>query len=327
MSSPPVNAPLVNLNTATWPPILGPTVTGSHASVHTAWNGKDPHPSMEEAFSSSSPQQLKELSVQRGIKVFTEYLAFFTDYLACDRNTPEKMKAFVHMYPWVLTEPLVCNAVAGNPCCYTALKEMNWWNTILANVNHPSGNTDLWLKKSNIQALAYHTSDKDLAQMFDWPTWKRHLQENGVIYMMSNDANVFSRTEAFIVLANRLDVAAAPLMCAAMRVLMPLNTFETVVEGKWSPLQKAQYAWLIGRTPVAEISIATPIFMQGLRQAHCDIACWQQLVEPQELDTLAIVYELNNANVEKTVAYLIQLEQSGSSIESLDYIQALDDSA
>lgn len=320
MSSPPVNVPLVNLNTATWPPSLGPTVTGSHASVRIAWNGKDPHPSMEEAFSSSSPQQLKELSVQRGIKVFTEYLAY-------DRNTPEKMKEFVHMYPWVLTEPLVCNAVAGNPCCYTALKEMDWWNTILANVNHPSGTTGLWLKQSNIQALAYHTSDKELTQMFDWPTWKRHLQDNGVIYMMSNDANVFSRTEAFIVLANRLDVAAAPLMCAAMRVLMPQSTFETVVEGKWSPLQKAQYAWLMGRTPVAEIVIATPIFMQGLRQAYCDIACWQQLVEPQELANLAIVYELNNANVEKTIADLIQLTQSASSTESLDYTQALDDSA
>ena len=317
MSQLPAQIAVHNPKNQVWPPSLGSLVNGSHSQVRVAWGGEDAHPGMPCPTSASSSQQIKELSIERAAIIFTEYLTY-------DKETPEQMRAFTRMYPWVLTEPVVCNAIVGSPTCYTALQKMDWWDTALANVNYPIGIAKMWLKQANVQALAYHTSDDELSNNFTWNDWNMLLQDSGLIYMINHDANLFARTGAFVVLANRLDVKLAPLMCAAMHVLIPLNALGKIVEGQWTPLQKAQYAWLLGKSNPINAWLAPAQFKQECHQAHQDLVSWQKLVDPQELANLTMIYALNNANVEDTVAELIRLAHTEPSTDSLDYTQALE---
>lgn len=251
--------------------------------------------------------------------------ALFVNYLGNNANNFKQLKNFVASHPWVLTEPAVCTAVAKNPYCYLVLKQFDWWNTILKNVPPEEELAALWIKNSHVLALAYEATDAQIEKTMDWPAWEILIQEYGPCYDPSKREHLFSRTKAFVELANRVDVKLAPLMCAAMHILLPLDQLSDIVNDEWSPLQKAQYAWLLTRTrSVGDIWPTLPQYQEPLREAQDELSSWINLVDPQELTSLHVVYELNNSDLAATIFEWIQLAQQGPSVEILDYTHALD---
>lgn len=246
------------------------------------------------------------------------------EYLSYDSQEPEEMKAFVNLYPYVLTAPSACAAVLREPNCYESLKDFGWWATAISNVDPNEDLTDAWLTKTHIQALAYDAPDAGIATLIDWPAWEVMIQEHGPLYVRPSNPNPFSCAQAFVALANRIDPKIAPLMCAAMHVLLPLDTLDTLVSGKWTPLQKAQYAWLLEKTEnVGDIWPATRPQKDALAQAQEGLSAWTRLVDFKELASVEVIYGLNGGNLEDTIFELIQLAQTVPTTDAFDYTVAL----
>lgn len=271
---------------------------------------------------SPSPLPLKELSVENATSVFIEYLTY-------DAKNVQQMLAFVAKYPWVLQDSTVCTAIVTDPKCYNTLKQTGWWDTALAHVAEPDKLTLAWLAKHHVLALAYEASAKDLATHIDWPAWETLVQEHGPLHQVHDgDPDIFYRTRAFVALANRLGPDLAPLMCAAMHILLPMEHLEKTVGTAWSPLQKAQFSWLTEKMGVvADVWPTAQHIKTALKDAQKDVLAWQALVDSADLASLAVVYELNHGDLDDTIFELIQLAQSPPSRESLDYTMALEPSS
>lgn len=246
------------------------------------------------------------------------------EYLLNDVYASEQMEAFVALYPWVLTEPAVCINVVTQPDCYHTLKKFKWWDTVLEHVASQENLVSLWKGNSHVHALAYEATDAQIKQTLDWPAWKQLVRQYGP-YGPSSDETPFSRAKALVELANRMDMNLAPLMCAAMHLLLPLNKLSDIVNAKWNPLQKAQYGWLLQKIQcIDDTWITPPQYRAPLIRAQGKLFQWINLVESHELAGLHVVYELNNSDLHKTIRELIQLAQQAPNVDSFDYTHALD---
>lgn len=241
-----------------------------------------------------------------------------------DETNFEHMQRFVERSPWVLQEPTVCTVITMNPKCYVALKKFNWWATVLSHVPPSKNVATQWTKNGHVHALAYEATAEQIVQTLDWPAWEMLVQDDGPYYARMKE-EPFDRTRALVGLANRIDIKLAPLMCAAMHVLLPLNQLALAVDDKWSPLQKAQYAWFTTKTRYVGDIWPTPVnYREPLRQAQAELFQWINLVEPQELTNLHVLYELNNSDLAATISEWIQLAQQTRVADSFDYTHALD---
>lgn len=251
----------------------------------------------------------------------------FEEYLTYDAKNVQSMYAFVHSYPWVLQDPLVCTHVVERPCCYNTLKQTGWWETVLAGVSEPDQLVALWVKNKHVPALAYETSSAQLSPLVDWSTWE-DLVQNDTSHTLRLDGSPdpFYTKRACVVLANRLGVDMAPLMCAALHLALPLDDMNTTVGSAWTPTQKAQYAWVLSKTePLGDIYPTFGDMKKQLMQAHTDIvSAWLGLVPSQELAPLQIIHDMNNGCLDDTMLELIQWAQFKPSTESLDYTVGLD---
>lgn len=288
-------------------------------SMHPPWDGVGEHPGM--TVSAASSMQLKELSIDRAISIFVEYLTY-------DAKNVQQMYSFVAQYPWVLTDPQVCESIVGDPNCFNTLRQTAWWDQAVANAPAPTPETLplLWLRKNHALALAYAATDSQLESVVDWPAWETLLQEHGPVYQPhERDPDMFYRTRAFVVLANRLGTDMAPLMCAAMGVLLPMDDLEKTVGDQWTPLQKAQFGWIMEKSHfVGDAWPASSPTKECLRQAQEDVLQWKALVPASELSGLDVVYDLNNNDLEKTISELMEMRHFAPSTESLDYTMALE---
>lgn len=268
--------------------------------------------------SNPNSNESKVLSLERAALILREYLIY-------DARNSQQMCAFIAGYPWVLEDPSICFAIVSDPKCYNTLKQYNWWDQVKSNVDKQEDLTSTWLKEHHVMALAYETSDTELERLIDWPAWETLIQEHGPLHQLHDgDPNSFYRTRAFVALANRLGTDLAPLMCAAMHVLLPFDALQDVVGETWTLLQKAQFAWLIEKTGVvSDIWPTTKSAKLVLAQAQIDIGQWKKLVNPTELAGVVAVYALNNADLDETIYNLIQFAQFKASTESLDYTMAL----
>lgn len=298
-------------------PIETPEDSPTNTSI--TWDGQGTHPGM--AISASSSQQLKALSVQKATDIFVEYLTY-------DAKNVQQMYSFVAQYPWVLTDPQVCQSIVGDPHCFNTLQQTAWWDQAVANAPAPTPETLplLWLRNNHVLALTYAATDSQLERVVDWPAWETLLQEHGPVYQAhERDPDMFYRTRAFVVLANRLGTDMAPLMCAAMGVLLPLEDLEKTVGDQWTPLQKAQFGWLMEKSYfVGDAWPASSPTKESLRQAQEDVQQWKALVPASELSALDVIYDLNNNDLEKTISELMEMRHFVPSTESLDYTVALD---
>lgn len=285
-------------------------MTASHLSNTT----KTPF----ELESDPSSNERKVLSIERATSILKEYLTY-------DAKNSQQMCGFIAQYPWVLEDPLICLAIVSDPKCYNTLKQYDWWDQAKSHVENPDSLTNTWLREHHVMALAYETSDAELERLIDWPSWETLIQEHGPMHQLyDGDPDSFYRTRAFVVLANRLGTDLAPLMCAAMHILLPFDALQNVVGDAWTPLQKSQFAWLIEKTGV--VSDIWPTEQRAksvLDQAQKDLGQWKALVHPAELAGLAAVYDLNNSDLDETIYNLIQFAQFKAPTESLDYTMAL----
>lgn len=291
-----------------------PMLTEERSTYTDSWNGNGAHPDMPP----SCFQTPSAPAIDHGVRVFSEYLTYASD-------TPEPIKAFVSAYPWLLTEPLACIPVIANHCCYHGLKKLGWWDTMLTHVTSVD-RIGMWLKRAHVLALAYDTSDIEVSKI-NWNSWKSLVQEHGPYYADINDPNPFSRAKALMLLANRINTQLAALMCASMQILLPFDTLDRDVAHQWTPLQKSQYAWAMMNTLHPED--IWPIRKNAripLMRTQIYLGQYAQLADPQSTMNLAILYELCNSDVERTVSELIQIVQKKPCVydaDSLDYTQAL----
>ena len=252
----------------------------------------------------------------------------FEEYLTYDAKNVQSMYAFVHSYPWVLQDPLVCTHVVERPCCYNTLKQTGWWETVLAGVSEPDQLVARWVKNKHVPALAYEAGPLQLSPLVDWSTWEDLVQNDASsIKLLPGNPDAFYTKRASVVLANRLSVEMAPLMCAALFLALPLDDMNATVGPTWTPLQKAQYAWVLSKTePLGDIYPTFGDMREQLAQAQNDIvSAWLGLVPSKELAPLQIMHDMHNGCLDDTMFEMIQWAQFKPSTESLDYTVGLEE--
>ncbi len=251
----------------------------------------------------------------------------FEEYLTYDAKNVQMMHSFVHNHPWVLQDALVCTHVAERPCCYNTLKQTGWWDTVVANVPDHSDLVQRWVKNKHVPALAYEADPAQLSTALDWSTWEDMVQNDASgIKRLPGDPDDFYTKRACVVLANRLGVNMAPMMCAALYLALPLDEMNATVGDTWTPLQKAQYAWVLSKTDtLGDIYPAFGDMRTQLTQAQHDIvSSWMGLVPSQELAPLQIMHDMNNGCLDDTVFEMLQWTQFKPTTESLDYTVGLE---
>lgn len=254
--------------------------------------------------------------------------AIFEEYLTYDAKNVQMMHAFVHKFPWVLTDPLVCTHVVERPCCYHTLKQTGWWGTVLANVPDVGSLAASWVKNKHLPALAYEASPTQLNSAVDWSTWEDLVQNDAsAMKPLPGDPDAFYTKRAAVVLANRLGTQMAPLMCAALFLALPLSDMTATVGEAWTPLQKAQYAWVLSKTEaLGDIYPTFGDMKEQLAQAQEDIvSAWMGLVPSQELAPLQIMHDMNNGCLDDTVFEMLQWVQFQPCTQSLDYTVGLEE--
>ena len=278
---------------------------------------------------SASPIVLTDTSGSMSPVVTPDRAALiFEEYLTYDAKNVQSMYTFVHNYPWVLQNPLVCTHVVERPCCYNTLKQTGWWPMVLANVPDHNALVQRWVKHKHVPALAYEASPTQLADIVDWSTWEDLVQNDASsIKLLPGNPDAFYTKRASVVLANRLGVEMAPLMCAALFLALPLDDMNATVGPTWTPLQKAQYAWVLSKTePLGDIYPTFGDMREQLAQAQNDIvSAWLGLVPSKELAPLQIMHDMHNGCLDDTMFEMIQWAQFKPSTESLDYTVGLEE--
>lgn len=267
------------------------------------------------------PLNSSYISVERAIPLFEEYLTY-------DALNTQCMSSFVSQYPWLLTNSEVCTHMVLNSSCYNTLKQMGWWDTMLL---HAQPGPDLtmdkqWLKAGHALALAYES--KDPARVMDLDDWTDFVVRHGPLYgFKAGSPDAFYHGRAFYVLATRLRPDIAHFVCTCPSLRMPLADLEQSIGSLWSPLQKAQYAWLLEKGgPDDTLSPGSKFIPDELKNVLKDVAAWKALVPSEALIPMGIVYEMNNGIFNKTILEMIQLTMSESIevAETLDYTVILD---
>lgn len=245
----------------------------------------------------------------------------FVEYLTYDAYNVQAMCSFVASYPMVLEHPDICHAVVKNPLCYETLKQMDWWGKALSNAAQPETLPVAWLRQNHVAALAYEATDEQLQEHIDWSAWECLIHEYEPMQTMKIvGVDGFYRARALLSLANRLGTDIAPFMCASFRVLLPMEQMHEQVDTAWSPLQKAQYGWLLEHCDsVNDYHPVSSELKEQLRVAQKDMSAWTALVPAQELTSLMVLYDLNNCDVDETIIELIRLESFKTPSDSLDY--------